>query len=316
MSKRTLHFLLMLLVGIIGGILNMYFCCGCCKKKAVTKVKETPAVVTPVTTPKVVEPTSNAFALNDPDGDFSFKANEHFNFNADGFKILTPVSENVNSGIEKLKTYLEGHPEKIFNITGLYSSKEENTSAYENLGVARATAVKNYLVSKGIDSKHLNTLGKLDDSLVPNGNIYQGPVTYGFKTFGSKEEEEAFINAEAEKLKAEILASPLKLYFKTGSNNISLTAEQRSKMSKIARYIDISSDTKVDAIGHTDNTGNRQANINLGLARAKTIMNYLINNGISASRIITESFGPDKPIADNATEEGRKLNRRVEVTIK
>ena len=49
--------------------------------------------------------------------------------------------------------------------------------------------------------------------------------------------------------------------------------------------------------------------------RVKTIKNYLINKGISANRLTGKGYGDSKPIASNAKEETRKLNRRVEFTI-
>ena len=67
--------------------------------------------------------------------------------------------------------------------------------------------------------------------------------------------------------------------------------------------------------GHTDNQGSRDTNIKVGQERADFAKNYLIDNGISSSKISSTSLGPDQPIADNTTEEGRAENRRVVITI-
>lgn len=64
--------------------------------------------------------------------------------------------------------------------------------------------------------------------------------------------------------------------------------------------------------GHTDNTGNAVSNQKLSEQRAKTCYQYLIDKGISASRVSYAGFGPSQPLYDNKTSEGRKLNRRVE----
>ena len=64
--------------------------------------------------------------------------------------------------------------------------------------------------------------------------------------------------------------------------------------------------------GHTDNVGNEEFNKNLSRDRAKAIYDYLISRGISASRLSFAFFGSTRPIADNNTEEGRAINRRVE----
>jgi len=64
--------------------------------------------------------------------------------------------------------------------------------------------------------------------------------------------------------------------------------------------------------GHTDNVGNEEFNKNLSRDRAKAIYDYLISKGINASRLSFAFFGSTRPIADNDTEEGRAINRRVE----
>jgi outer membrane protein OmpA-like peptidoglycan-associated protein len=65
--------------------------------------------------------------------------------------------------------------------------------------------------------------------------------------------------------------------------------------------------------GHTDNVGNREDLMELSWQRAEAIKSYLVENGISASRIETVGFGPEFPIADNTTEQNRRKNRRVEI---
>lgn len=67
--------------------------------------------------------------------------------------------------------------------------------------------------------------------------------------------------------------------------------------------------------GHTDNQGDFQLNLKLSEERLEEVKNYLISKSIPAERITTKGWGQTRPIASNATEERRKLNRRVEFTI-
>jgi OOP family OmpA-OmpF porin len=67
--------------------------------------------------------------------------------------------------------------------------------------------------------------------------------------------------------------------------------------------------------GHTDNVGSMSINKKLSDARAKAVMKYLVGKGIAAKRLVAKGFGPDRPIADNATKEGQDANRRVEFNI-
>jgi outer membrane protein OmpA-like peptidoglycan-associated protein len=71
----------------------------------------------------------------------------------------------------------------------------------------------------------------------------------------------------------------------------------------------------IHVIGYTDNSGDEFSNMKLGQNRADFIKRYLVGNAISESQIIASSQGQNNPIAVNSTEEGRKLNRRVVVTI-
>jgi OOP family OmpA-OmpF porin len=67
-------------------------------------------------------------------------------------------------------------------------------------------------------------------------------------------------------------------------------------------------------VGHTDNIGGVQANHILSLKRANAVRRFLVNSGVPAEHLTVEGAGSDNPIADNATEEGRKRNRRIEIT--
>lgn len=72
---------------------------------------------------------------------------------------------------------------------------------------------------------------------------------------------------------------------------------------------------EIELGGHTDNIGGKASNQKLSEARAKAVADYLVKNGIDAKRIKTVGYGFDKPIATNATPEGRQRNRRTELKI-
>jgi OOP family OmpA-OmpF porin len=65
--------------------------------------------------------------------------------------------------------------------------------------------------------------------------------------------------------------------------------------------------------GHTDSTGSAERNRTLSTARARSVVAALTGSGIAGSRLEPRGFGPDRPVADNATEDGRARNRRVEL---
>jgi OOP family OmpA-OmpF porin len=72
---------------------------------------------------------------------------------------------------------------------------------------------------------------------------------------------------------------------------------------------------KIEVQGHTDSQGARPHNLKLSTGRAATVRNYLIDHGIDQGRIVSQGYGPDKPISDNNTAAGQAKNRRVEIHI-
>jgi len=69
-------------------------------------------------------------------------------------------------------------------------------------------------------------------------------------------------------------------------------------------------------VGHTDNTGPVAHNQTLSLNRAQSVESYLMQHGVAVQRLSAEGRGETQPIADNATEMGRALNRRVEIYLR
>ncbi|MEG2031447.1 MAG: OmpA family protein, partial [Janthinobacterium sp.] len=72
---------------------------------------------------------------------------------------------------------------------------------------------------------------------------------------------------------------------------------------------------KVEVIGHTDNTGLRASNLSLSQARAEAVRSYLATRGIDPALVLASGQGPDRPVAGNATPDGRARNRRIEFRI-
>ena len=72
---------------------------------------------------------------------------------------------------------------------------------------------------------------------------------------------------------------------------------------------------RFEIIGHTDALGARAANVALSAARAEVVRAYLIRKGLSEAMFSSSGMGPDRPVADNTTAEGRARNRRIEVRV-
>ncbi len=98
-------------------------------------------------------------------------------------------------------------------------------------------------------------------------------------------------------------------------NSFELRKESQVELDKLASFLEANPAMKIEIGGHTDNTGNAAANQKLSENRAKSVMEYLIAKGIAANRLSYKGYGATKAIADNASEEGRQLNRRTEYKI-
>ena len=315
MSKKTGYLLGMLLTIIICMILAWIFCCGATDNSDATSNKEetTTNNQSAAATPDVA--TSMPFNLKGPDGNFAFTSNDNFNFKGDAFSILSPISSQVTEGTSQLKTYFEntGNENKTIDITGYYDEGETNTSAFANLGLARATAVKNHFVDQGIPSSRINTFGKLQESLVPDGDVYRGPIAY--KINSQAKDDLAKTQEELDNMAAAIKADPLVIYFDYSETSVNLNEQQRTKLGDITRYLDKVAGSSITVQGHTDSQGADVTNLKLGLERAEFGKQYLQNNGIAGAKIKTVSEGERNPIASNDTEEGRAKNRRAVITI-
>jgi OOP family OmpA-OmpF porin len=74
-------------------------------------------------------------------------------------------------------------------------------------------------------------------------------------------------------------------------------------------------DKKVEVIGHTDNAGSRAGNLSLSQARAEAVKAYVTGRGVRPDMVSVSGEGPDRPVADNRTAEGRARNRRIEFKV-
>ena len=102
------------------------------------------------------------------------------------------------------------------------------------------------------------------------------------------------------------------IYFDTNASV--LKTESNDTLAEIARFLKENPDVDCWVVGHTDSDGSFEINSALSLARARAVAGYLLtNHGIAEDRLFAEGVGPLAPVATNTTEEGKQLNRRVEL---
>jgi outer membrane protein OmpA-like peptidoglycan-associated protein len=94
-----------------------------------------------------------------------------------------------------------------------------------------------------------------------------------------------------------------------------ITGNARTNLVELAQSLSKYQDTDVLIVGHTDATGSDSYNQGLSERRAASAANFLASNGVTRTRVKTAGRGEVEPIDSNETQEGRALNRRVEVVI-
>lgn len=102
--------------------------------------------------------------------------------------------------------------------------------------------------------------------------------------------------------------------FDTGKSDIK--PESQGSITQITNLLQAKPQLKVSIEGHTDNVGSAESNKKLSEERAKAVMAAVVAKGIAANRLSAIGRGQEMPIADNRKEEGRSLNRRVEIVKK
>ncbi|HUN92569.1 MAG TPA: OmpA family protein [Burkholderiaceae bacterium] len=89
----------------------------------------------------------------------------------------------------------------------------------------------------------------------------------------------------------------------------------RALLDKLVAPIQAEPDARLAIDGYTDNMGDPAFNVTLSRQRAEAVRAYLVDRGVAAARMEARGFGAERPVADNATADGRTRNRRVEFTV-
>lgn len=99
------------------------------------------------------------------------------------------------------------------------------------------------------------------------------------------------------------------------SNSSQLTPQVTGWLDELALVLKEYDETVVEISGHSDSEGDPGYNRALSERRADAVANYLKSRSVQGSRLVARGFGASRPLADNATEEGRAINRRIELVL-
>ena len=188
-------------------------------------------------------------------------------------------------------------------ITGWYRAAEANGSKAANLGQARAEALRAMMMPEVPDSRIHLTYKTVEDSLM-DGGAPRESADFSWLKMVLKKEEGAIIESD----------NDVTFLFPFNSTEKDKDPAVDAYLKKLVDKHKTTANT-FSVTGYTDDVGEPEANIKLGMGRAKAIAKFLTDNGIAANRIKVDSKGEAAPVADNSTEDGRHQNRRVVLTV-
>jgi outer membrane protein OmpA-like peptidoglycan-associated protein len=152
------------------------------------------------------------------------------------------------------------------------------------------------------------------------GTAVGGAGGYGVgKMMDNQERDmrEALATSEATAVSREgnLLAVTFKGDVTFDTNSTEVRPGLYSEINRVAGILNQYPNTLIRVEGHTDSKGSDEYNMNLSKRRADTVKTLLVQRGVAAGRIEVFGFGKTMPVADNSTEAGRQMNRRVEIKI-
>ncbi len=248
------------------------------------------------TTPNAPVRASN-LGLNE-NGKLPLNGYEQFAFAANSNS--PNLSANNKKFLDEAAKYMKANPDHKLKITGYYLKNEKNKDSYDNMGISRAAEIRKLLVARGIKADRFDLRGEIA------GNL-NTPARFD-AIVPSKDGKKLATTAQTFEDRT--------YYFDYNSDKFVPTTQFKLYTKEVVEYLKQDKSKRVSVIGHTDADGSDDGNLALGRKRARMIRKYLVDSGVSSSRIKISSQGERQPAATNDTDAGKAKNRRVNVQLK
>lgn len=227
-------------------------------------------------------------------------------------EALPVLSEATEQALISVKDYFIAHEDEGLIITGFYDDTEKNRSLLPDLGMARAEALKAWLTESGMSHRQISTRSHVNINLsFLRDTLLDGLI---FEVIDELPEE-GLSEKELSDLEKKLSSSARNLYFETGATSLVVDDTLRWYIRDLKQYLNANREASILLVGHTDNVGEAQQNLEYGQQRADFTRDLLNVAGIDKAQVNTDSRGESEPIATNDTEEGRSKNRRVEIKL-
>jgi outer membrane protein OmpA-like peptidoglycan-associated protein len=185
-------------------------------------------------------------------------------------------------------------------------------------GVSEIQVLRNFQNALKTGGFVIDYVSSPDVIVAHKGNTWiqiESKGTFYYQTIVTVKDMQQEVTADASSLFDEIEKSGhvavYGIHFDTGK--FVILPDSGQILGEIVKLLQQNPDLKLRVEGHTDNQGNAAANQALSEKRAQAVVAWLATHGIPAARLTAKGFGQAHPVADNATEDGRAKNRRVEL---
>lgn len=253
--------------------------------------------------------TNNSLSLSDGD-QVVLQGFEQFSFPHRSFKPSLNASNEAF--LQQVANYLQQNQGRNITITGRYLSSEANARSgiFENLGIARASAIENHFIKNGVNADRIT----IDYQQVDDGQL-TNPIA--FTLYAPQTEE----GNRLQKLQFSFEDNTFSdANFAYNSDEFNPGEQCRLYADSVKSYLDQHPEMMFEIIGHTDSIGGESYNYELGLRRANKAAEYFRKLGVK-STISVASEGEAEPVAANSLPDGndntagRQKNRRVNFKI-
>jgi len=260
-------------------------------------------------------PRNIGFPINSEQNDLGFFVSTDGKtafFSADTSRRLKGVG-----GIDlfSFELYKEARPERVTLLKGNINEEENQQPSGVKIELQDVKTKK--ITKIPVDSttgKYIAAVVMKDDYVM---TVKKQDYAYSYKYIHAPKDSDtvsvAHVDFEIKKIE---VGKPYKIndiYF--GQNSFELQEESKFVLDQFVVFLNENPSYAVTIQGHTDNLWSDEYNLKLSITRAKAVQDYLIQQGINASRLKYEGFGKSRPVATNDTPEGRAKNRRTEFVI-
>lgn len=221
------------------------------------------------------------------------------------FGKYTPrINTNNEAFLDTLAMMLKADTTSDLDITGRYLASEDGilSGFQETMGKARADAVRQLLVDRGIAENRIS----ISDELTVD-TLLREPLLFDF-----------YANTTPTEYATDSYTFTNMTYsdanFPSNSHEFDPGQAFRLYADSVKAYMDLHPEKMIRIVGHTDSDDTEKYNMKLGMRRAESARDFLLNLGVENTIEVT-SMGETKPVDSNKTDEGKQKNRRVNFII-